>query len=60
MENMMAVPRSKKYLHTEVGLKQMALAILTLGEDTHSLMEAASRYHESARHFCTSMVSMPQ
>ena len=36
----------KEYLHTEVGLEQMALAILALGEDTRALMEATGRYHE--------------
>jgi len=38
--------RPREYLHTEVGLEQMALAILALGEDTRVLMEATGRYHE--------------
>ena len=36
----------KEYPHTEVGLEQMALVILELGEDTGGLMEATGRYHE--------------
>ena len=36
----------KEYPHTEVGLEQMALVILELGEDTRGLMEATGRYHE--------------
>ncbi len=36
----------KEYPHTEVGLEQMALAILALGEDTRAVMEATGRYHE--------------
>ena len=38
--------RPKEYVHTEVGLEQMALDILALGEDTRALMEATGRYHE--------------
>ena len=38
--------RPKEYPHTEVGLEQMALAILALGEDSRVLMEATGRYHE--------------
>jgi transposase len=37
----------KEFLHTEVGLKQMACAILALEEDTRVVMEATGRYHES-------------
>ena len=40
--------RPKEYLHTAVGLEQMALAILALGEDTRALMEATGRYHSRA------------
>ena len=36
----------KEYPHTEVGLEQMALAILALGEDIRAVMEATGRYHE--------------
>lgn len=36
----------KSYLHTAVGLEQMAYAILALGEDTRVVMEATGRYHE--------------
>lgn len=36
----------KEFLHTEVGLEQMACAILALGEDTRVVMEATGRYHE--------------
>jgi len=38
--------RPKEYPHTEVGLEQMALVILALGEDTRVVMEATGRYHE--------------
>ena len=31
--------RPKEYLHTEVGLEQMALAILALGEDIVTTVE---------------------
>ncbi len=40
------VLKPKEYPHTEVGLEQMALAILDLGEDTRAVMEATGRYHE--------------
>ena len=40
------VLKPREYPHTEVGLEQMALAILGLGEDTWVIMEATSRYHE--------------
>ena len=36
----------QKFLHTGVGLEQMACAILALGEDTRVVMEATGRYHE--------------
>ena len=36
----------QEFLHTEVGLEQMAYAILALGEDTRVVMEATGRYHE--------------
>ena len=36
----------REFLHTEVGLEQMAYAILALGEDTRVIMEATGRYHE--------------
>lgn len=36
----------KEYLHTGVGLEQMALDILALGEDTRVVMESTGRYHE--------------
>ena len=45
----------KSYLHTAVGLEQMAYAILALGEDTRVIMEATGRYHEpvaAALHEC--------
>ena len=40
------VLKPREYPHTEVGLEQMALAILNLGEDTRAIMEATGRYHE--------------
>ena len=40
------VLKPREYPHTEVGLEQMALAILGLGEDTRVIMEATGRYHE--------------
>lgn len=36
----------KEYPHSEVGLEQMAYAIIALGEDTRVVMEATGRYHE--------------
>ena len=36
----------QEYPHTEVGLEQMAFAIIALGEDTRVVMEATGRYHE--------------
>ena len=36
----------KEYSHSEVGLEQMAYAIIALGEDTRVVMEATGRYHE--------------
>ena len=36
----------REYVHTQVGLKQMACAITALGEDTRVVMEATGRYHE--------------
>ena len=36
----------KEYPHSEVGLEQMANAIIGLGEDTRVVMEATGRYHE--------------
>ena len=36
----------QEFLHTEVGLEQMACAIIALGEDTRVVMEATGRYHE--------------
>ena len=36
----------REYLHTAVGLEQMAEAIFALGEDTRVIMEATGRYHE--------------
>ena len=36
----------QEFLHTEVGLEQMAYAILALGENTRVIMEATGRYHE--------------
>jgi len=36
----------KEYPHSEVGLEQMAYAIIALGEDTRVIMEATGRYHE--------------
>ena len=38
--------RPKEYSHTDVGLEQMADAIIALGEDTRVVMEATGRYHE--------------
>ncbi len=40
------VLKPREYLHNAVGLEQMALAILGLGEDTRAVMEATGRYHE--------------
>ena len=40
------VLKPKEYPHTEVGLEQMADAILGLGEDTRVIMEATGHYHE--------------
>ncbi|MEG0441926.1 MAG: IS110 family transposase [Oscillospiraceae bacterium] len=36
----------KEYPHSQVGLEQMAYAIIALGEDTRVVMEATGRYHE--------------
>lgn len=36
----------KEYAHSQVGLEQMAYAIIALGEDTRVIMEATGRYHE--------------
>ena len=36
----------QEFLHTALGLEQMAHAILALGEDTRVVMEATGRYHE--------------
>ena len=36
----------QEFLHTEVGLEQMACAIIALGEDTRVIMESTGRYHE--------------
>ena len=36
----------QEFLHTEVGLEQMAGAIVALGEDTRVIMESTGRYHE--------------
>ena len=36
----------QEFLHTEVGLEQMAYAIIALGEDTRVIMEATGHYHE--------------
>ena len=36
----------QEFLHTGVGLEQMAYAIIALGEDTCVVMEATGRYHE--------------
>lgn len=36
----------QEFLHTSVGLEQMAYAIIALGEDTRVVMEATGRYHE--------------
>ena len=36
----------QEFLHTEVGLEQMAYAIIALGEDTRVVMEVTGRYHE--------------
>ena len=36
----------QEFLHTEVGLEQMAYAIIALGENTRVIMEATGRYHE--------------
>ena len=53
-KSMVAAPRPmgevallpQEFLHTEIGLEQMAYAILALGEDTRVVMEATGRYHE--------------
>ncbi len=44
--------------HTEVGLEQMAYAIVALGEDTRVIMEATGRYHEPIAAACTSTAFM--
>ena len=36
----------REYPHSGVGLEQMALASVALGEDTRVLMEATGGYHE--------------
>ncbi len=36
----------QEFLHTGVGLEQMAYTIIALGEDTRVVMEATGRYHE--------------
>lgn len=36
----------QEFLRTDVGLEQMAYAIIALGEDTRVAMEATGRYHE--------------
>ena len=36
----------RELLHTEVGLEQMAYAIIVFGEDTRVIMESTGRYHE--------------
>ena len=36
----------QEFLHTALGLDQMAHAILALGEDTRVVMEATGHYHE--------------
>ena len=41
------VLKPREYLYTEVGLEQMALDILGLGEDKRAIMEATGRYHDS-------------
>ena len=38
--------KPREYTHDVVGLEQMALDILALGEDTRVVMEATGRYHE--------------
>ena len=50
----------KEYPHNEVGLEQMATAILALGEDTRVLMEATGRYHEPVAATLPSMASVSQ
>ena len=48
------------FLHTGVGLEQMAYAILALGEDTRVVMEATVRYYEpvAAALHCMNTASM--
>ena len=36
----------QEFLHTALGLDQMAHAILAIGEDTRTVMEATGHYHE--------------
>ena len=36
----------QEFLHTGVGLEQMAYTIIAFGEDTRVVMEATGRYHE--------------
>jgi len=52
------VLKPREYPHTEVGLEQMALAILNLGEDTRAIMEATAGITSRWRQLCTSMGSM--
>lgn len=36
----------REFIHSAIGLEQLTLAILELGEDTRVIMEATGRYHE--------------
>ena len=48
----------QEFLHTEIGLEQMAYAIIALGEDTRVIMEATGRYHEPVAAHCMSTAFM--
>ena len=52
------VLRAREYPHTEVGLEQMALAILDLGRTLGQLWRPQDGITSQWRRCCTSMVSM--
>ncbi len=52
------VLKAREYPHTEVGLEQMALAILGLGEDTRAIMEATGRWQPEVGGFCHDLLAL--
>ena len=48
----------QEFLHTEVGLEQMAYAIIALGEDTRVIMEAPDATTSRSRRRCMSTAFM--